>query len=134
MRVLLAEDLAAQLLAELVLHLLVVGDRGFPRLDRLAPALDRLVLFSCLDGGVVALLEGFGGFVPRVLQLGAEAVQALERPAQGQAGGVEIVDGGRVEAAGGWSGGCGGSGRISMGVRRVGAAPVNIARLLLQSY
>ena len=46
MRVLLAENLAAQLLAKLILHLLVIRDGRFPRLDRLAPALDRLVLLA----------------------------------------------------------------------------------------
>ena len=91
-RVLLAADLLAQVLAHLRFHAVLVLHRGFPGLDRLAPALDRLVLLLGLVGQLVAAAAGAGGLVARGGELLVHLVHALEGPAQGEPRGVEVVD------------------------------------------
>src|SRR6185312_6488569 len=96
-RAFLERDLLAELLAHLGLEAVLVLHRGFPDLDRLAPALDRLVLLAGFFLELVGAARRLPVLLPEFGDLGVHLVQALERPAQSQAGGLEVVDRGGIE-------------------------------------
>jgi hypothetical protein len=97
MSVLLEGDLLAQFLAHFLLEAGLVLHRGFPDLDRLAPALDRLIFLAGLVFELVLAAGRRAGLLARLAQLRVHLVQALQRPAQGEAGGIQVVDVRRVE-------------------------------------